>query len=110
MSENYGYGLISIGRRERGLPPCKKEKSGHSGSMRCPSCKSKQTVLLDTRPKSNHEARRRACASCGTRFGTREYIENIALRIDVPFPPEKFNEVCFEWRQNVKKVIEGIMS
>jgi transcriptional repressor NrdR len=65
--------------------------------MKCPSCHSSDTKVLDTRTQKNGETtrRRRECENCGTRFTTMETIV-VSLPMVVkkdgrrePFSPEK---------------------
>lgn len=51
--------------------------------MRCPSCDSVSTKVVDTRPARDGRAvrRRRECLGCGTRFTTYERIERRPLQV-----------------------------
>ena len=43
--------------------------------MRCPECKSKALIVVDSRPKTDTIYRRRECCDCGFRFSTNEIGE-----------------------------------
>ncbi|MED3549276.1 transcriptional regulator NrdR [Cytobacillus praedii] len=49
--------------------------------MKCPSCQSNNTRVLDSRPVDDYRSirRRRECESCGYRFTTFEKVEEIPL-------------------------------
>ncbi len=40
--------------------------------MKCPKCKSENSMILDSRTCGDHTRRRRKCCDCGTRFSTEE--------------------------------------
>ncbi|MGQ0534609.1 MAG: transcriptional regulator NrdR [Methanobacteriota archaeon] len=51
--------------------------------MRCPSCRSPDTRVLDSRTARDEREvrRRRACEACGNRFTTFERVEVVRLRV-----------------------------
>lgn len=50
--------------------------------MMCPYCRSEELKTIETRDsKNNTVRRRRECISCGRRFTTYEYIEEIELMV-----------------------------
>jgi len=67
--------------------------------MLCPYCSSKKLKVIDKRPTSSHEIRRRReCLRCKKRFTTYERIQNIELTIikkdgrKEPFNKEKLKQ------------------
>ena len=51
--------------------------------MKCPFCNSDTDKVVDSRSSKNGESirRRRECQSCGQRFTTYEYIEDVSLNV-----------------------------
>jgi len=51
--------------------------------MKCPFCGDEEDKVVDSRPSQDGKSvrRRRECASCGKRYTTYEYIENVSLTI-----------------------------
>ncbi len=51
--------------------------------MRCPFCGTMEDRVIDSRPGRDGRAirRRRECLSCGRRFTTYEYVEEVALHV-----------------------------
>lgn len=51
--------------------------------MKCPGCGHKEDKVVDSRSTSGNSAirRRRECLSCGRRFTTYEYIEDVNLMV-----------------------------
>jgi len=51
--------------------------------MRCPYCGHEEDRVVDSRPSTDGRSvrRRRECDSCGKRFTTYEYIENVSLTV-----------------------------
>ena len=51
--------------------------------MKCPFCGDEEDKVVDSRPSQDGKSvrRRRECASCGKRYTTYEYIEDVPLTI-----------------------------
>ncbi|MCI0595452.1 MAG: transcriptional regulator NrdR, partial [candidate division Zixibacteria bacterium] len=51
--------------------------------MKCPYCGKEEDKVIDSRSVQEGKAvrRRRQCLSCGKRFTTYEYVENVSLMI-----------------------------
>ncbi|MDH5483548.1 MAG: transcriptional regulator NrdR [Candidatus Bathyarchaeota archaeon] len=50
--------------------------------MKCPYCQSENLKTLETRDSLDNTVRRRkACANCGKRFTTYEYVETVELMV-----------------------------
>ncbi len=51
--------------------------------MKCPSCRSKNTKVIDSRMNSDGTSirRRRECLKCERRFTTYEYVEHVPLMV-----------------------------
>lgn len=51
--------------------------------MRCPFCGATEDKVIDSRPSRDDRSvrRRRECLSCGNRYTTYEYVEEIALQV-----------------------------
>ncbi|MFQ6032940.1 MAG: transcriptional regulator NrdR, partial [Candidatus Zixiibacteriota bacterium] len=51
--------------------------------MKCPFCGKEKDKVVDSRPSQDGRSvrRRRECESCGKRFTTYEYIEDVPLTV-----------------------------
>lgn len=107
MGENLAYGLKPTRLKGRGIPNWAKGSTG--STFKCPSCDSRYSAVIDSRPHPDYHLRKRACPECDTRFTTREYFEGTPLPSKGPFPELLHDSILGEWRRNLAAVIEGTM-
>jgi transcriptional repressor NrdR len=88
--------------------------------MKCPFCGYEKDKVVDSRPSQDGRSirRRRKCSSCGRRFTTYEYIEDVSLTIikndkrREPFDRQKLSrgiELACKKRPISAKKIESIV-